>query len=1050
MKSLSPSLQEQLEAAFRDRVSFDPMERKLYSHDVGALPALIKPLLGDTTAAAVVQPETEEELVALVGLAGEHGVPLVPRGKATSGYGGVLPVKSGIVVDFYRLRDIVSVDGDAMTVTVEPGVVWETLEKELHKQGLDLRLYPSSAPSSTVGGWLAQGGAGFGSFEYGWFAENVVSARVVLPTGQVREFSGDDLKLVADAEGITGFISQVTLRLRPLEAHAVRAARFGDAAGLAAAMKAIAEQGVPLWSVSFINPTMARLKNQAPPRTHHGHPVDEHRPQLPEAYIGVFVYPQARKAAVEAALDSIVAANGGQWLADDVADHEWEERFNLMKVKRLGPSLVPTEVVVPLDGLAGTLADVEAAIKQPLVMEGMIVGGREAILLGFIPHDERSFGYNLAFGLALSAIKAAKAHGGRVYASGLYFANQAQTVLGHERLAQLREFKAQVDPKQVMNPGKVLGNGLLGTFMSLAETFEPLVRIFGNAAKSSLGERTAGQGKRGIPDDVAWYAYACAQCGYCTDSCTEFYGRGWESFSPRGKWYFLRELMEGRAKMTQEWVDKFLVCTTCERCDFKCPLDLPIEPSWMELRGELIQKRDGLTFPPFEIMAASLRKEGNIWAAYRKDRSAWVPDDLRPKIKEQAEVAYFAGCTASYVEPDIAEGALRLLDAAGVEFTYMGEDESCCAIPMLVAGRWDVFEEVLRRNVAEMKKRGAKTVVTSCPACWLVWHTVYPEWAERLGIEFDFETKHYSELIAPKLASGELKPTHPIHKRVTWHDSCHIGRAGGVYEPPRELIRAVPGVEFVEMEHNREDGLCCGSVLTLIGDPPTAEVLGDIRIQEAVDVEAEAILALCPCCQFQLRVSADKVGSQMPVIDLAHFVAESLGFEIADPSHYTLQMWAVFENMVNMMTPEGMANMMAEMLPEMIEAMPGPFRGMMKMVKAMPGPLQNAMIAMMRPLMPLLFPMLMPGMMPKVLPDMLALIEKKMYMPDEMKEQMPDLMPPAMDKLMPKMLPMIIPHFMPKMEAYLRGESITLPPPKLVHKPVVARAEGEPPSDDRS
>ncbi len=109
-------------------------------------------------------------------------------------------------------------------------------------------------------------------------------------------------------------------------------------------------------------------------------------------------------------------------------------------------------------------------------------------------------------------------------------------------------------------------------------------------------------------------------------------------------------------------------------------------------------------------------------------------------------------------------------------------------------------------------------MITSCPACDMMWRKVYPEWAKKLGIEYGITAKHYSEVLAEKIEAGEF--TFPgedgrQEQKVTWHDSCHIGRACGVYEPPRELIKAIPGVEFVEMEHNREKALCCGSVLTL-------------------------------------------------------------------------------------------------------------------------------------------------------------------------------------------------------------------------------------------
>jgi Fe-S oxidoreductase/FAD/FMN-containing dehydrogenase len=1024
MRELSAEQQQHLYDTFGPHVAFDRTERMFYSHDMGSLPSLVKPLIGNTMPAGVVQPRTEEQVIQLVAFARSHNIPLVPRGKSTSGYGGVLPIKGGLVVDFAWMNEILRVDAEAMTVTVQPGVVWEKLDHALNKQGLALRTYPSSAPSSTVGGWLAEGGAGFGAYEYGAFRENVVSCRAVLPSGEVREFSGGDLDLISDAEGITGLITEVTVRVRQYEPAVLWGARFDTPADLARALQAIREAELPFWSISFINPTMGDIRNHLPPHMEHGHVVEEHRPTIPEGYIAVMVAPESRREAIEARLPALLQNAGGHTVDDEVVADEWENRFNLMHGKRLGPSTAPSEVLVPLANLGEALSGIESRIKLPMLMEAMVDGTRsEVTLLGFILHDERKLTFNFAFGLALSVLKVAKEHGGRAYATGLYFTNEAEQVLGVERVRRLRDFKGKVDPRGLLNPNKVLdGKPLLSGFMTFAGLFEPLVRVMGNASKVPVGERIEGQGRRGIPDDLAWYAYACTQCGYCVDECDQYYGRGWESQTPRGKWFFLRQYMEGKVDWNQKMVDTILACTTCELCNVRCCEDLPIEPSWLKLRGQLIHDEDRMTFPPFEIMRQSVRKENNIWAAYRVDRPKWMPEDVVGELPERAEVAYFPGCTASYVEHDIAQATACLLFKSGVVFTYLGADEACCGIPMLVAGLWDAWEEILRHNVAAMKARGVKTVITSCPACWLVWHTLYPEWAKKLGIDYPFEAKHYSEVLAEKIEAGIFQLDREVKMKVTWHDSCHMGRAGNIYEAPRKLIQSVPGIEFVEMEHNRQQAHCCGSVLSLVADPDVGERVGDVRLREAEATGAEAVVAACPCCEVQLRVTAEKTGRDLPIIDLAHLACDAAGIEHPDSTPYALEMWAVFEAMIRLLKPEAMAAFMADLLPEMIEAMPGPFPAMMKMVKGSPEPVRGAMVAMMKPMMPFLFPRLMPGMMPKVMPAMLAAVEERIPMPEEMREQMPDLMPPAMENLMPKMLPLVIPYFMPRMEAYLKGE----------------------------
>jgi Fe-S oxidoreductase/FAD/FMN-containing dehydrogenase len=1012
-----------LENKFGNRVAFSKTERILYGHDIASIPGLIKPFIGNTTPDAVVQPEAEAEIVEIVRWASEKSVPLTPRGKATSGYGGVLPVKKGVVVDFHHMQKIIGVDKAALTVTVQPGITWEKLDFELKKQGLTLRLYPSSYPGSTVGGWLAQGGSGIGSYEYGEFKANVTSARVVLPDSAVREFTGSDLDLIADAEGITGLISQVTVRVMPLEDMKVISIGIREAQGLQHFMQLLINEKLPIWSVLFINPRMAELKNKSPLREHAGQPAEK-RVTLPIAYITTITFRAKDHETIMGKLPQILKACNGEHLSNEIAQHEWENRFNLMVVKRLGPSLVPTEMIIPLDSVADALTEIGTKVRQPVVKEGVLIreglnGKPEVVILGFIPSDQRKFGYNLVFALTLTIMKIAEKHGGRPYATGIYFAHKAAKVLGVERLKILKEYKHKIDPRCIINPGKVTGNEIAG-IMNLANVFEPFIRPFGNSIINHIGEQPMKK-IRDIPADVAWFAYACSQCGYCVPECDEFYGSGWESQSPRGRWYWLREYMEGREKWSQHMVDSFLACTTCELCNLRCSANLPIEPSWMKMRGELVDKKHKMTFPPFEMMAAALRKEGDIWAGYRKDRSAWFPADLKEKHGPgvKARAVYFAGCTASYVENDIAMASVRLLDRAGIDFTFVGNKESCCGTPMLVAGKWEIFAETMKKNIAAVRESGADTVITSCPACDMMWRHTYTEWAKKLGIEYNIKTRHYSEIVAEKIKAKEfvfpannLKPV-----KVTWHDSCHIGRVSGVYEEPRELIKAIPNVQLVEMAYNRKEAHCCGSVLTLIKDPPVAAAVGKTRLDEAIEAGAEKVLALCPCCEFQFRVTTEKKKIPVETVDLARFACAAMGYDFPDPNPEVQKQWAVFEAMIALMTPRGFANLMGTMWPEMIGSMPFGMGHMMLLMGKIPGALN-----LMKPMFPVLFPILLPMMMPKVMSTMLDRVGQIIPMPDYMREQMPELMPKVMDNLMPHMIGDLIPLVTQPMIDYLSGK----------------------------
>jgi Fe-S oxidoreductase/FAD/FMN-containing dehydrogenase len=892
MRELPDALKQGLKDTFDGRVTFDPLERSVYSHDVGTFPKLVRPLLGNTMPGAVVQPQNEEELLELVRLANVEKVPLVPRGMATSGYGGVLPVRGGLVVDLRRMDRILEIDGDSLTATVETGVIWGYLERELAKSDLALRTYPSSALSSTVGGWLAQGGAGYGSLEYGWFRENVVSARVVLPTGEVRMFSGDDLDLISDAEGIVGLISQVTMRVRRLEAESVIGVQFTDARSLAAAFQEIVDQGIPLWSINFINPWMATLKNRLLAGSEHGEPVEQGEHSLPESYIALFVYPRSRTSEVTEQLEAVISAQGMQILDEGLAAQEWAERYSVMRVRQLGPSLIPTEVVVPLGELGAVLTEIEEKVKQPLVLDGIVTKGREVVFLGFIPHDERSFNFNMAFVLSLSVIKTAKAHGGRPFSAGLYFAREAEHVLGKERLTALRGFKAQVDPNNVMNPGKILGDGLFGAFMGLAGIIEPLARPIGNMAKPPA--RRAAEAREGIPATVALFAYTCAQCGACVPECGQFFGSGWESQGPRGKWFFLREVMEGRAarkgfstlarlsgsgpitdEPLAEWSKRLYDCTLCGRCGAVCPLGLDTRSLWVAARKEMVQQ--GLYPEPFDTLREMVTTKYNISGDDNEQRLIWaenlevVPDGVRGK--ETAETVYFVGCTPSFYPQTygIPQAAVTVMEKAGLDFTLLGGQEWCCGYPLIIAGMGDAVTDLVKHNVEAVRAKGARRLVAGCPSCYHTWLHQYPE---IMGEPLGFEVVHTSQLLEELLADGRLK-LGEFPRPVTYHDPCDLGRNSGIYEAPRNVIQSVPGITLVEMVDNRQYALCCGGGGDVaMCNQELVETVARRRLHQALDTEAQVLLSACQQCKRTLMTAARQEKARMQVLDIVELVAK--------------------------------------------------------------------------------------------------------------------------------------------------------------------------------
>ena len=356
-------------------------------------------------------------------------------------------------------------------------------------------------------------------------------------------------------------------------------------------------------------------------------------------------------------LNRIVKQSGAEILSEKIAHHEWKNRFKLMVVKRLGPSLVPAEVVIPLSSFGDFMAKVEKTIRQPVVKEGVMIrnspsGKPEVVILGFIPGDQRTFSYNFVFGLSLSIMKTGGearrpglCHGtllldqgqGRArrgppcQAHGIQKAGGPQ---GHPESRQGARREAHRDGRRAREP---------------VRTAHPALRQRG----FHQGGREADGGCRGTSPrtwpGMPTAAPSAATAWTSATSSTAGAGRARaRAASGTGCGSTWRAARSG----TRTMVDTFLVCTTCELCNLRCSAALPIEPSWMKLRGKLIHEEKKMTFPPFEMMAAAALKEGNIWAGYRKNRAAWFPEDLEEKHGPgtKAKTVYFAGCTASYVE----------------------------------------------------------------------------------------------------------------------------------------------------------------------------------------------------------------------------------------------------------------------------------------------------------------------------------------------------------------------------------------------------------------
>jgi len=871
---MKTSIKDELINIFGKRACFNDVELRLYSTDISAPPSLILDKI-ENMPIAVVKPKKVEELKELLRLCEEREIPVIPRGAATSGYGGTIPAKKGIIVDFCGMNKVLKIDEKEKTVTVEAGAVWSELENLLNDKGLSLRIYPSSALSSTVGGWIANGGGvGIGSYGYGTFKESIVSCEIVTPKG-VKTLSGNDINLVFGFSGTTGLITKVKFKVKDLEEFVPILGAFNSLNNLISCLISLSERRLPLWHVSFKNAlnvelTVKAVKRQEKRNPFH-HEIQEEEPSIPRKNLMLFVYPKHKKLKHE--LENLIIKKGGEILDEKFAHAVWEERFQTMRLKALGPSLIASEVKIDIKKLVNLVNNFQKKAGNFAIEGVLLKNGRTAVVMAFFLGDERKRGYVLTYSKSLMFLEEGKKMGGSAYAIGMYLTNDAKDYF-REDLKKAYDFKMKIDEKGILNPGKIFPPEIdkktpvkgLVRLISLGRKFGGLLLALEKFVKLHEPEK----------DDML-DVFICSRCGYCRVVCPRYTNIGWEGASPRGQFYFLKEYSKKGLKPDQRMLDLFFTCTTCEKCNIICSTGIPILPRLdLVIRPMLFSREKYVPPIPFRLTVENILQYKNPAGNPHEERIKWLPKDV--KYIKKGELCYWAGCTASYIMKNMAENAIRILNQAGINPVYLGIDEWCCGAPAVLLGRFSDVSDVVKHNLEELRKREVKTVITSCAGCWFTFKFFYPLLAEKLGLEYDLEILHFSQVIEKLIKEGKIKLTAKVDLTVTYHDPCHIGRAGGIFDQPREVLRTIPGVKLVEMKTVKEEANCCGR--HVMRYPVLGAKIAQKRVGEAVVTGAKAIVTSCPSCMFNLIIGARDLGLDIDVFDLSDLVALSMGISI--------------------------------------------------------------------------------------------------------------------------------------------------------------------------
>ncbi len=420
-------------------------------------------------------------------------------------------------------------------------------------------------------------------------------------------------------------------------------------------------------------------------------------------------------------------------------------------------------------------------------------------------------------------------------------------------------------------------------------------------------------------EDFAAEMDRCSQCSYCkwipfdqmkswrfAKNCPSVAYNNFNSYSARGRYAVARSLLRGQSGYTDTVRDIVYQCMTCGSCDVSCkicrynlyPLDMV-----RELKFRLVE--DGQVLDALQAVIGSLDREQNTMQQPKTGRGEWAEGLDVPRLSfQKAEFLFHAGCRFSY-DRDLgksARAAVLLLKNAGVDVGIMGDREMCCGGRVYSMGYRDAFTRVAEANMKAWVRAGVKTVITSCADGYHAFKRLYPQ----LGSQV--EVIHTVEFIEHLVKGGKLKFTSEVPMSVTYHDPCHLGRQGepyvpwegaekkiksqiivyepkrpryngawGVYDPPREILKNIPGVELLEMERIREYSWCCGAGGGVREAYPEFSLwTATERIMEARATGAEALVSACPWCERSFIDAVSATGDTMKVYDVVDLVQKAL------------------------------------------------------------------------------------------------------------------------------------------------------------------------------
>ena len=384
--------------------------------------------------------------------------------------------------------------------------------------------------------------------------------------------------------------------------------------------------------------------------------------------------------------------------------------------------------------------------------------------------------------------------------------------------------------------------------------------------------------------DLAERSSGCVLCGSCyghgpanpmedtagpKEKCPPYEFYRFQRHTPKSRWLMAQRVFHGLDPITPELKEVIYACTNCLMCQELCGVRDDGYGPWditVAMREEITEKEGPID--AHRPIYNGLTQHDNPWGEPR--RGAWAEGlGIKRLGESQATTLLFAGCSADRASGRSGAVALaKLLQNADEDFVVLGSEEKCCGLYAFDLGFRREYERLQEINLATIAAAGITKVIVACGSCQRIWR----EYAKAASLSF--QAVHGIEYVNHLLDSGRLKFTKAVPKKVTYHDSCHLGRGAGVYDAPRKILGAIPGIQFIEMERNQRWSWCCGGGGGVPeADPELAQWTAADRLREAVATGAEVVLTSSALCQ---RSFADLKEPVLPVQDLLEFVQQAL------------------------------------------------------------------------------------------------------------------------------------------------------------------------------